>query len=81
MTWIQTVADADATGPLRQIYDAAHRRAGRVFNIVRTQSLDAPTLKAGIGLYQAAMFGPSDLSRAQRELLAVVVSRANECHY
>jgi AhpD family alkylhydroperoxidase len=27
------------------------------------------------------MFGPSELSRADRELLAVVVSVANDCHY
>jgi AhpD family alkylhydroperoxidase len=27
------------------------------------------------------MFAPSELSRAERELLAVVVSRANDCHY
>jgi AhpD family alkylhydroperoxidase len=27
------------------------------------------------------MHGPSPLSRAQREMLAVVVSRANDCHY
>jgi alkylhydroperoxidase family enzyme len=32
-------------------------------------------------LYKAIMFGPSELARAERELLAVVVSAANRCHY
>ena len=32
-------------------------------------------------MYLAVMFGKSDLSRAQREMLAVVVSAANQCHY
>jgi hypothetical protein len=32
-------------------------------------------------LYRAIMFGPSELSRTERELLAVVVSCANDCHY
>jgi len=81
MAWIQTVTDGEATGPLRTLYEAAHRRAGRVFNIVRAQSMNPAILRAGIGLYQAAMFGPSELSRAIRELLAVVVSKTNGCHY
>lgn len=81
MAWIRTVTDEEAQGTLRQIFEAALRRTGRVFNIVRAQSLNPPVLKAGIGLYQAAMFGPSELSRALRELLAVVVSRTNGCHY
>ncbi len=34
-----------------------------------------------MGLYLAVMFGREGLSRRQRELLAVVVSRANDCHY
>ena len=81
MAWIRTVSDENAEGSLKQLYEAAYRRAGRVFNIVRAQSLNAPVLRAGVGLYQAVMFGPSDLSRALRELLAVVVSKTNGCHY
>ena len=34
-----------------------------------------------VGLYTAVMHGESPLTRGQREMLAVVVSRANECHY
>jgi alkylhydroperoxidase family enzyme len=81
MAWIRTVGDEEAEGPLKQLYEAALRRAGRVFNIVRVQSLNPPILKAGLGLYQAVMFGPAELSRALRELLAVVVSKTNGCHY
>lgn len=81
MAWIKTVSIEDAQGALRQLYDSAIRRTGRVFNIVRVQSMNPPVLRAGIGLYQAVMFGPTELSRALRELLAVVVSKANGCHY
>ncbi len=81
MAWIRTISDDDATGLLARIYDAARKRAGRVFNVLRLQSNNPKTLKPGIDLYAAAMFGESPLSRAQREMLAVVVSRANECHY
>jgi alkylhydroperoxidase family enzyme len=81
MAWIRTVSDSKAQGSLAALYEAARRRAGRVFNIVRAQSLNPPVLRAGMGLYQAAMFGPSELSRALRELLGVVVSKTNGCHY
>jgi alkylhydroperoxidase family enzyme len=32
-------------------------------------------------LYREAMYGDSGLSRIEREFLAVVVSRANDCRY
>jgi len=34
-----------------------------------------------MAFYRTLMFGPSGLSRAMRELIAVVVSRANRCEY
>jgi alkylhydroperoxidase family enzyme len=32
-------------------------------------------------LYSTIMFGDSPLSRTQREMIAVVTSQVNECHY
>jgi alkylhydroperoxidase family enzyme len=81
MAWIRTVSPKDATGRLKKIYDEAMRRAGRVFNILRVQSLNPPVLDASIELYKAVMFGPSPLSRMQRETLATVTSWANGCFY
>jgi alkylhydroperoxidase family enzyme len=81
MPFIRTVAPEEATGSLARQYDAAVKRAGRVFNVVRVQSLDPPVLDASLRLYQTLMQAPSSLSRLHRELLAVVVSRANECFY
>ena len=71
----------EATGELKREYDAALGRAGKVFNIVKAMSLNPRVLRASMELYKAIMFGPSELSRAERELLAVVVSCANDCHY
>jgi uncharacterized peroxidase-related enzyme len=74
--------DVDAaTGRLREEYDAAIERAGKVFNIVKAMSLRPGVLQRSMELYKAIMFGPSGLSRRERELLAVVVSRQNDCHY
>jgi uncharacterized peroxidase-related enzyme len=71
----------EATGRLRAEYDAAVGRAGKVFNIVKAMSLRPGVLQRSMELYKGIMFGPSGLSRLERELLAVVVSRENDCHY
>ena len=81
MPWIQTIQPDDATGRLAKTYRAAIERAGRVFGIVKAQSLAPSVLDASLGLYQKIMYAPAGLGRYQRELLAVVVSRANACHY
>ncbi len=79
--WIKTIPPAHASGALKREYEAAIKRAGRVWNIVRAMSLNAKTLHASMQLYVATMQEPSGLSRAQREMLAVTVSRANGCRY
>jgi len=71
----------DATGPLREEYDAAVGRAGKVFNIVKAMSLRPGVLGRSMLLYREIMFAPCGLSRRERELLATVVSRANDCFY
>jgi alkylhydroperoxidase family enzyme len=78
---IRLVEPHEATGVLRSEYDAALKRAGRVWNIVKTMSPNPAVLVGSMHLYTAAMKGPSPLSRAQRELLAVVVSSTNDCFY
>lgn len=81
MAWIKMVEPEDATGELKNDYVRAVARAGKVFNILKIQSLNPEALHASMGLYLATMHGTSGLSRAERELLAVVVSRANNCFY
>jgi alkylhydroperoxidase family enzyme len=81
MSWITTVSDEAATGGLASAFRAAIARAGRVFGIVRVMSVSPHTLDASLELYRAIMYGPSPLSRRQREMLAVVTSVANDCHY
>jgi uncharacterized peroxidase-related enzyme len=71
----------EATGELKSEYDAAVGRAGKVFNIVKAMSLRPGVLRRSMELYREVMFGVSGLSRQERELLAVVVSRENDCHY
>ena len=81
MAWIREITRDKATGLLKRELDEAVRRSGRVWNIVQVMSLNAPVLRAAMGQYAAVMFGPSPLSRFQRELLATVVSAQLDCFY
>ncbi len=81
MPWIKTIAHEQATGRLKKLFDEAILRAGRVFNILRIQSLNPPVLDASTRLYVAVMHGPSSLTRTEREMLATVTSWANRCFY
>ena len=81
MAHIRLVEPHEATGALKVEYDMAIQRAGRVWNIIRTMSPNPPVLNGAMRLYGAAMHLPSPLTRVQRELLAVIVSQANDCFY
>ena len=81
MAYIELVSDEQATGRTKEIFDAAVKRAGKVYHIVRTMSPNPPVMEASMGFYMRIMKGPSGLSRRERELLATVTSRANDCYY
>lgn len=81
MAYIEIIHEPNATGLLKAIYDAAIKRAGRVYNILKIQSQNPAALQAMLDLYTASVRADSPLSRAQREMLAVVTSKANQCHY
>lgn len=81
MAHVRQIPPDQATGVLKRIFDEAIARAGKVWGILRVQSLNPAALEASTGIYKVLMFGPSPLSRSQREMLATVVSRANDCFY
>ena len=82
MAWIKTIDPRNAEGLLARIYQGAAKRAGKVFQLIRLQSLRPNVLRASTQLYVELMFGSQGgLTRPQREMIAVVVSRANDCHY
>ncbi len=81
MAWIKIIAEDEADGLLAKIYRAAIARAGKVFNILKVQSNNPAALQSSLQLYLSVLHGESALSRVQREMLAVVVSKTNGCHY
>ena len=82
--WIETVPDdewqsedhlADLYG---QVVDGEH---GRVDHVMAIHSLNPRGLAAHHGLYESAMAGTASLRKVDREMIALVVSLENECHY
>ncbi len=81
MAHVDVIGPDGADGLLERIYRQRVASAGRLWNIVSIQCHNPETLRESMRLYGAAMFCESPLTRAQREMIAVVTSRLNECHY
>ncbi len=81
MPYIDKVSPEDADGLLQHIFQTRTKSAGRLWEIVAVQSLNPESLRDSMRMYSTIMFGESPLSRAQREMIAVVTSQANDCDY
>jgi len=81
MPWIDTIDETDASGDLKDAYEALDAQQKKIANILRVHSLNAGAMERQMSLYTHLMFGRSGLSRADRESIAVVVSAANNCGY
>ncbi len=81
MAWIKVIDESEAEGKLREIYQELKRERGKVANIMKVHSLNPPAMEAHMILYLGLMFGESELTREERELIATVVSAANRCAY
>jgi uncharacterized peroxidase-related enzyme len=79
--WIQILSEEDATGDLAEAYASIKRKRGKLSNIMRVHSLRPAAMTSHMQLYLDLMFSRSGLSRADRELIATVVSAANGCPY
>jgi uncharacterized peroxidase-related enzyme len=81
MANIETVSYEDAQGELKKIYDDLIASRGKIAEVHKIQSLNPKTIVNHMDLYMSIMFGKSPLKRVQREMMAVVVSKANDCEY
>lgn len=81
LPYIEQITLEHAVGLVKRELEKAIQRAGRVWNIVQIMSQNGRVMKESMELYGAIMHSDSPLSRQQREMLAVVVSRINHCVY
>ena len=82
MPWIDAPHEDEWTGDLADmrddVIDPTHQR---VDWIMRIHALDAGSMTAHNILYKQAMRGTATLRKVEREMIALVVSKENECHY
>jgi uncharacterized peroxidase-related enzyme len=81
MPRIRTIPHAEAAGRLKEIYDELLQKRGKLAEVHQIQSLRPESIVKHMELYMEIMFSRSELSRAEREMMAVVVSVANGCKY
>ncbi len=81
MANIKVIQYEEAEGRLKEIYDELIERRGKLAEVHKIQSLHPESIMKHMELYMEIMFTKSPLSRAQREMIAVVVSKANNCLY
>lgn len=80
--WIETVDPRDWSGDLADLRQpATDPVTGRVDNVLRVHSLAADSLRAHLEVYRVAMRSTPGLPKVDRELVALVVSKLNGCHY
>lgn len=81
MARIRIVEFEESTGRLRDIYEDIVKKRGKLAEVHKIQSLHPESIVNHMDLYLEIMFSRSELSRAEREMMAVIVSVANGCDY
>ena len=81
MAWINVINEEKATGSLNDQYKNLIEPWGGVDNILKIHSLNPESLDAHVRLYKMTMYGKSSVQRREKEMIAVVVSTINQCHY
>jgi len=80
--WIEVIPDTEWDGELAalraRVVDPV---SGRVDHIMQVHSLDPQGMAAHDALYRSAMRSTRTLRKVERELIALVVSTINACHY
>jgi uncharacterized peroxidase-related enzyme len=81
LTWLEVPDEASLPAEVKALYEAPLEKLGFVPNVLRLYALRPTHLLHWNDHYEELMKGDSGLSKAEREMIAVVVSVANECRY
>jgi len=81
MSRIKVIQPEEATGKLKDIYSEIIQKRGQLAEVHKIQSLRPESIVKHMDLYMEIMFSKSELSRAEREMMAVITSVSNQCFY
>lgn len=80
-----TALDLPMVDPLpegtEKYFQICQEKLGLLPNVLRAYAFDIEKLNAFTAMYNNLMLAPSGLTKLEREMIAVVVSSVNRCHY
>jgi len=78
-----TALDLPMVDPLptqtQKYFDICQEKLGMIPNVLQAHAFDIDKLNAFTGLYNDLMLADSNLSKLEREMIAVVTSSINKC--
>jgi uncharacterized peroxidase-related enzyme len=75
------LAAAELTPAMRAYFDKCTEKLGFLPNVLKAYAFDMPKLEAFVAMYNDLMLAPSELTKLEREMIAVAVSSQNHCYY
>ena len=81
IAWLRVPGDREVPDEVKELWSKPLERLGFVPNVLRIFALRPRHLLGWWSYYDDLMRGESGLTKAQREMIAVVVSVQNRCHY
>lgn len=80
-----TALDLPMMDPLpeatQKYFDVCQEKLGMIPNVLKAYAFDVEKLNAFTAMYNDLMLGDSNLSKLEREMIAVAVSSVNKCFY
>jgi uncharacterized peroxidase-related enzyme len=80
-TWLRVPEESELPAEVLELWAPSREKLGFVPNVLRNYALRPSHLLAWNAWYEVAMKDDSGLTKAEREMVAVVVSVANDCAY
>jgi uncharacterized peroxidase-related enzyme len=81
LTWLRVPPDEEIPDEVKELWEAPLERLGFVPNVLRFFALRPSHLLSWWAYYEDLLRGESELGKPEREMIAVVVSVTNRCHY
>jgi uncharacterized peroxidase-related enzyme len=81
LAWLRVPSEEEIPAGVKEIWAEPLEKLGFVPNVMRIFALRPAHLLGWWGHYDELLRGESGLTKAQREMIAVVVSTVNDCHY
>jgi uncharacterized peroxidase-related enzyme len=81
LAWVHVPGEDEVPEDVRSLWERAQEKLGFVPNVLRVWALRPEHLLRWRKYMDEVLKGPSGLTQAQREMIGVVVSTTNRCHY